>query len=596
MGVTWRKDAGNHQMLRGSYPNPEPSHWAYLEHSYGVARCNAAYRRGTLLCPGARLRPAGRPWGRGEGAVRYPDSVRDPASTWRPGPVPATGSALAWALPRPSPMAPACPERVYCRRKPEHDVLHQVLSQHLNTFVALTEQDGADGLPEFVKKELYGYLDCGLLCRGAVRVFCPTCNRSLVVALSCKGRGVCPSCGGRRMADTATHLVDRVIPDVAVRQYVLSLPHKYRFTIAKDRQLVKAALGIFIGVVFTFLKKAAQALGLSDPRPGSVTAIQNFADGALWNLHFHSLVLQGVYHRPHKDQPPVFVPLPPPAQEDVAHMTLSIKEQVVCLLRRRGLLPKDPDCADPETSLWERLCAAAVDSRIATGPKAGWRIARLHSRPVLLPPGPRHLCADADGFNLHAHTHVGAGHREALERLCKYILRPALCNERLSFSSKGEVIVSLKRTWSDGTRALVFSPLEFVEKVATLVPRPRAHLVIYHGVLSSHSSWRSEIIPRPAATQAEPVPSDEQHRPAGDQDLPPVRPRRLPWADLLRRTWEIDVLQCTFCGGRMKVVAVVTDRAEVARLCQNLGEPAEPPPVAPARLPAQLDMAFAQGP
>ena len=90
-------------------------------------------------------------------------------------------------------------------------------------------------MPGFVQKELLGYLDCGLLCKGAIHLSCADCRHSIIVAFSCKGRGVCPSCGGRRMNDTAAHLVDRVLPeDVPVRQWVASLPHRYRFVIAKD--------------------------------------------------------------------------------------------------------------------------------------------------------------------------------------------------------------------------------------------------------------------------------------------------------------------------------------------------------------------------
>jgi hypothetical protein len=122
------------------------------------------------------------------------------------------------------------------------------------------------------------------------------------------------------------------------------------------------------------------------------------------------------------------------------------------LLRRRGHLPEEgADAADPDLTLWEKLCAASTEGRIALGPKAGWRVARLGGAPVLLPPGPRHLCADADGFNVHAHTSVGAGHREELERLCRYVLRPALSGDRLSLTPAGEVLFRLKRTWSPTT-------------------------------------------------------------------------------------------------------------------------------------------------
>jgi Transposase zinc-binding domain/Putative transposase len=283
--------------------------------------------------------------------------------------------------------------RVYARRKPEQDPLHQILSRHLLTFLDQAEQaqEGGGGLPSFVKKELLGYLDCGLLCRGAVRVYCPTCKHSLVVAFSCKGRGVCPSCGGRRMNDTAAHLCERVLPDVAVRQYVLSLPHRYRFLIARDAKLVSAVLGIFMAVVFGLLCRKAKAQGIVDPRPGSVSAVQRFGDGLVLNLHYHCLVLGGVYNRPDKAKPKVFVELAPPTQEEVAQVALAVRKKVEALLNKRGLLSEGVDEGTQDQGLWDKLCAAAVGGRIAMGPKAGWRVTRLGSQPVLLPPGERHL-------------------------------------------------------------------------------------------------------------------------------------------------------------------------------------------------------------
>jgi Putative transposase/Transposase zinc-binding domain len=480
--------------------------------------------------------------------------------------------------------------KVYARRKPEAEPLHQVLSAHLLTFLAQTEQAHDGGLPAFVKKELLGYLDCGLLCRGAVKVYCPTCRHSLVVAFSCKGRGVCPSCGGRRMNDVAAHLVDRVVPDVPVRQWVLSLPHKYRFLIAKDGRLVQAVLGIFIAVVFGSLNRAAKAQGVEDPRPGAITAVQRLGDGLILNLHYHSLLLDGVYHRPDKDKPPVFQQLPPPTQEEVAQVALLVRKKVERLLDKRGLLDEGMDEGTKDEGLWEKLCAAAVWGRIAMGPKAGWRVRRLGGQPVLLPPGERHLCADADGFNVHANTHTGAGQRQELERLCRYILRPAVSEKRLSLTAQGDVIFKLKRTWSDGTNRLLFKPLEFIEKLAAIVPPPFRHLVTYHGVLSSHAAFRAEVVPA-AAKPAQGAPETDGPK----TELPP-RPRRLPWADLLRRTFEIDVLKCVQCGGKMKVLAVITDPEEVVRLCENLGEPAEPPKVAPSRFAAQTNWDFAEPP
>jgi hypothetical protein len=120
------------------------------------------------------------------------------------------------------------------------------------------------------------------------------------------------------------------------------------------------------------------------------------------------------------------------------------------------------------------------------------------------------------------------------------------------------------------------------------VPPPHRHLVTYHGVVSSASSFREEIIPR----AADPDPADNGARP----DLPPVRPRRLPFADLLHRTFEIDLHKCPRCDGRLKVLAVIMDPIEVARLCKHLGHPTEPPKMSPSRFQVQSSWGFDQAP
>ncbi|WP_437574846.1 transposase zinc-binding domain-containing protein [Sorangium sp. So ce887] len=81
--------------------------------------------------------------------------------------------------------------------------------------------DGAIAIriPERAKKELEAYLDCGLLCRGFARLRCESCDESRLVAFSCKGRGFCPSCLGRRMCATAANLIEDVLPEVALRQW-----------------------------------------------------------------------------------------------------------------------------------------------------------------------------------------------------------------------------------------------------------------------------------------------------------------------------------------------------------------------------------------
>ena len=119
-------------------------------------------------------------------------------------------------------MARGCSPAAYERRQPETSVLYRTLETHLETFLARSSGEEGGGLPSFVTRELRAYLRCGRLEHGCVHVRCEQCQLEMVVAFSCKGRGFCPSCGGRRMSELAAQLVDHVIPHVPVRQWT---PH-----------------------------------------------------------------------------------------------------------------------------------------------------------------------------------------------------------------------------------------------------------------------------------------------------------------------------------------------------------------------------------
>ena len=134
-------------------------------------------------------------------------------------------------------------------------------------------------LPQFVKDEFDAFLECGILAHGFVRVCCGECGDEKLVAFSCKRRGICPSCGARRMAETAAYLVDHVIPRVPVRQWVLSFPIPLRVLLAAHPHLLTPVLEIIHRVVARFLAKVAR-LKRSEARAGAVTLIQRFGSAA----------------------------------------------------------------------------------------------------------------------------------------------------------------------------------------------------------------------------------------------------------------------------------------------------------------------------
>ena len=112
----------------------------------------------------------------------------------------------------------------YERHCPEQTTLYRLVQQHAATFIAQAEAAAGADLPQFVKDEFDAFLECGILAHGFLRLRCGDCGHDKLIAFSYKRRGFCPSCGARRMAQTAAHLVDHVIPHVPVRQWVLSLP------------------------------------------------------------------------------------------------------------------------------------------------------------------------------------------------------------------------------------------------------------------------------------------------------------------------------------------------------------------------------------
>jgi hypothetical protein len=111
------------------------------------------------------------------------------------------------------------------------------------------------------------------------------------------------------------------------------------------------------------------------------------------------------------------------------------------------------------------------------------------------PAEPGRWYARQDGFSLHAGVVVAAGARDRLERVCRYALRPALGQDRLQLTPDGKAVLELRRRWTDGTTHLVFEPVELLERLAALTPRPRVNLILYHGVLAPRAAWRKAIVP-----------------------------------------------------------------------------------------------------
>jgi hypothetical protein len=427
----------------------------------------------------------------------------------------------------------------YERRRPEETILHCLVREHLETFLAQVEARTGTDLPGFVKDEFGAFLECGILSHGFLRVRCADCAHEKLVAFSCKRRGFCPSCGARRMAETAAYLVDRVIPRVPVRQWALSFPIPLRILLAAHPELLTPLLRIVHRVITRFLLKQA-GLKRATADTGAVTLIQRFGSAANLNIHLHCLVLDGVYRRSGGE--PVFEQARAPTHDELQGLLDKIIVRLMKLLTRRGYLVEEQGMtylADTGADHpWATLQAASCTYRIVFGPRAGQKVLSLRTLAGRDEKPSKVLCADAHGFSLHAAVRCGADQRKELERLCRYITRPALANERLSRNAKGQVVLRLKSPYRDGTTHIVMHPQEFMQRLAALVPRPRLHLIRFHGVLAPHAKLRPAVVPDVVQPASNPV-HEHTH----------CQGARMSWARLLKRVFDIDLAHCPQCGG-----------------------------------------------
>ncbi len=243
---------------------------------------------------------------------------------------------------------------------------------------------------------------------------------------------------------------------------------------------------------------------------------------------------------------------------------MKIANRAEAWLAAQGFGPDD--AIEEEDDTQATLHAAAVAGHSAFEPRRASRTQRLGGREVQLPA----LCAACDGYTLHAAVSIGAKDRPALERLCRYVLRPPLAKGRLVALEDGRVALRLRRPWSDGTTEKVFTREQLVERLASMVPPRQANQVLYHGVLAARSSLRSAVVPS---------------RPRRRQAVRLVRPGRRsrrsrwePWAELLRRVFGVDALKCPGCGGRLHLRAVVVGPPATTKILRDLARGAAGPP------------------
>ena len=267
-----------------------------------------------------------------------------------------------------------------------------------------------------------------------------------------------------------------------------------------------------------------------------------------------------------------------PSVDELKVLVHVISHRVARFLEKRGFLERDAESTylalEPDDDdAMVQLQGHSITYRIAVGPQQGRKVFTLQT----LPPdeddsGGSGRVAKEAGFSLHAGVSTEAHQRDKLERLCRYICRPAVSEKRLALTSNGHIRYQLKTPYRDGTTHVIFEPLDFIAKLAALVPKPRTNLTRFHGVfarggLPHNSKFRVRVTPAKRGR------GHKRRQPTEESWLdktPAERHQSMTWMQRLKRVFNIDIETCERCAGQVKIIACIEDPAVIERILAHL--------------------------
>ncbi len=273
-----------------------------------------------------------------------------------------------------------------------------MVAEHYETWLELASAGPFNGqgdyrTPKFyVRKTFCKYLECGIFAHGFARARCGDCGHDYFIAFSCKGRGVCPSCNTRRMAEAAAHLTDHVFPRLPVRQWVLSVPKRLRYFIQRDGAVLNMVLRIFLRVMAQSLQAQCPDAAQVDKAAlhiGAVAFIHRFGSSLNEHVHFHVCVVDGVFEEILGNVDRDGEPCP---SSVTFHPASGIDETAV---------------AQVQATLRSRILRALVGRGLLESFEAKEMLAYRHS-----------------GFSVDTSVRIEAHDRAGLERLLRYCARP----------------------------------------------------------------------------------------------------------------------------------------------------------------------------
>lgn len=374
------------------------------------------------------------------------------------------------------------------------------------------------------------------------------------------------------MAESAALLVDEVLPMKPFRQWVLSVPFPLRWIFASNPQVMGKVLGVVTRVISGYLiKKSSNTHQTAST--GAVTFIQRFGSALNLNIHFHMLFLDGVYEI--DSDRCRFQEVKPPSISELNQLLHRLSERIGRLLEREGLIERDMensylsmDCM--EDDLMSQLHGSSITYRIAMGPQQGKKVFTLQTLPCMeaLESHSSALVVKGGGFSLHAGVSAKAHERTKLEHLCRYIARPGVSRQRMKLTESGKIRYELKNPYRNGTTHVIFEPLDFIARLAALVPKPRVHLTRFHGVFAPHSKYR-ELVTGEAKQHKRELIGVGEAKTVGEQRA------AMTWAMRLKRVFNIDVMVCNRCQGAVKIIACIEDKQVIAKILSHVKQAVE---------------------
>lgn len=414
-------------------------------------------------------------------------------------------------------MSPAhCPKKsasIYRPRRPEKTVLFETIKKHYRSWQSRSEQH----IPKYIQDEFEGYLGCGILTNGFACAHCDSCNRDFLIGFSCKGRGICPSCNARAMAETAANLIENIIPCVPVRQFVISFPKRIRHYL-QTHTILQTTLRIVVDEIRK--KLIACSPDVPNPKIGAVSFFQNFGNTLNVHPHFHLVVADGVFSA---EEDSLIFCESTLSFEDIADIEDCIRERVLRYFGRRGFFTKE---------------------EISTM-----------------------LSYETSGFSLDAAVRVESWDRDGLERLVRYCARPPFKSENLRKNGLWLTYRFPKPTHTGQTSTNI-EPLDFLEKISKFIPYPRRHRRRYHGVFAPNSPLRQKVAANAKKRPLSSIPPHQQEAATKTEKV------SLNWAKLIARIYEVNPLICQ-CGKEIKITAFVTHSAEIRRILGKVDWPCE---------------------